>query len=115
MSQIPKTARASRHEMRKALVRLRLEMHRQEIRHESQLVIQPLHKARGLATNWSKLLGLPRAPLWSMAGIAALGLFSSKGGGIRRLIRVGTLVYPMLMMVLRRQSDAAPTTPPDTR
>ena len=32
----------SRREMRKVLIRLRMEMHRQEIRHESQQLLQPL-------------------------------------------------------------------------
>jgi hypothetical protein len=33
---------SSRTEMRKALIRLRMEMHRQEIRHESAQLLQPL-------------------------------------------------------------------------
>ena len=36
----------SRREMRKALIRLRMEMHRQEIRHESQQLMVPLNKVR---------------------------------------------------------------------
>ena len=35
---------ASRQELRKTLIRLRMEMHRQEIRHESQQLLQPLQK-----------------------------------------------------------------------
>jgi hypothetical protein len=38
---------SSRREMRKALIRLRMEMHRQEIRHESGQLLQPLHACAG--------------------------------------------------------------------
>lgn len=39
LSELPKTT--NRRELRKALVRLRLEMHRQEIRHESGQLLNP--------------------------------------------------------------------------
>lgn len=39
---------SSRREMRKALIRLRMEMHRQEIRHEAGQVLQPLQRMRGM-------------------------------------------------------------------
>lgn len=34
----------TRRELRKALIRLRMEMHRQEIRHESTQLLQPLQQ-----------------------------------------------------------------------
>ena len=50
MTEIPQNT--SRREMRKALIRLRMEMHRQEIRHESQQLMAPLHKMRNMRHNW---------------------------------------------------------------
>ena len=42
MSSLPEMPqKASRREMRKVLIRLRMEMHRQEIRHETQQLLQP--------------------------------------------------------------------------
>ena len=35
-------------ELRKALLRLRMEMHRQEIRHESGQLLEPLRRVRGM-------------------------------------------------------------------
>ncbi len=46
LTELPQTN--SRREMRKALIRLRMEMHRQEIRHESQQLLLPLHKVRNI-------------------------------------------------------------------
>ncbi len=48
ITEIPQTT--SRREMRKALIRLRMEMHRQEIRHESQQLMLPLNKVRNMVT-----------------------------------------------------------------
>jgi hypothetical protein len=39
----------SRRDMRKALIRLRLEMHRQEIRHEAKQLVNPLNRLRGMS------------------------------------------------------------------
>lgn len=48
MSSLPEMPqKASRREMRKVLIRLRMEMHRQEIRHETQQLLQPLQKCAG--------------------------------------------------------------------
>ena len=69
----------SRQEMRKALIRLRMEMHRQEIRHESRELLQPLNRARGLASNWQQSLGIKHAPLWGIGIVTVLGFLSGKG------------------------------------
>ncbi|MCY1288120.1 hypothetical protein D9M68_403460 [compost metagenome] len=97
---------ASRQELRKALLRLRLEMHRQEIRHESQQLLQPLRKVRNFSS------GLPNAPLWGIAALSALGFLAGKRQGLRRLIRIGTLLYPVLMVALRRPATPAGEQPP---
>lgn len=71
MTEIPHTA--SRREMRKALIRLRMEMHRQEIRHESQQLMAPLNKVRDLRHNWQDSLGIKHAPLWGVAAVTLMG------------------------------------------
>lgn len=70
LPELPKNA--SRQELRKTLIRLRMEMHRQEIRHESQQLLQPLQKMRGMSSsNWQETLGIKHAPLWGV-GIVTL-------------------------------------------
>ncbi len=52
MSQLPVNATGlSRRELRKAVIRLRLEMQRQQLRRESQLLVQPFRQAQGLGPN----------------------------------------------------------------
>ena len=61
LTELPQTN--SRREMRKALIRLRMEMHRQEIRHESQQLLLPLQKVRNLGQSWQDGFGIKHAPL----------------------------------------------------
>ncbi len=96
----------SRREMRKALIRLRMEMHRQEIRHESQQLLQPLQRMRAMTQNWQQGLGIKHAPLWGVAAVTLLGFFTGKGaksGGVGRLTRLvglGTSLLPLIKMAL---------------
>ncbi|CAD5108156.1 hypothetical protein [Zestomonas carbonaria] len=103
---------ASRRELRKALIRLRMEMHRQEIRHESQQLLQPLRRARSFSSGLPGSLGLSRAPVWGVAALAALGFLAGKRRGLLRLVRIGTLLYPVLAVALRRQSAPPANKPP---
>ena len=69
MSQLPVNATGlSRRELRKAVIRLRLEMQRQQLRRESQLLVQPFRQAQGLGHNLSQqLFGGGNAALWAPA------------------------------------------------
>ena len=99
----------SRRELRKALIRLRMEMHRQEIRQESSTLLQPLRRVRGMTTDWQGTLGIKHAPLWGMGIVTLLGYFSGKGakgtkgsrtGGLGRLIKLGVSVLPIVRLAL---------------
>ena len=108
ITEIPKTT--SRREMRKALIRLRMEMHRQEIRHESQQLMLPLNKVRNLGHNWQDSLGLKHAPLWGVAAVTLMGFFTgkgAKGGGISsltRLVRLGAGLIPLIKLAMQGSS-----------
>ncbi|MGC5701077.1 hypothetical protein J4P02_12825 [Pseudomonas sp. NFXW11] len=100
---------ASRQEMRKALIRLRMEMHRQEIRNESRQLLQPLQRIRGLGQSWQQGLGIKHAPLWGVALVTVLGFITGKGakgggGNLLRLVRLGTGLLPLLKLVLQGAS-----------
>ncbi len=49
LPQLPNTRNPR--ELRKALLRLRMEMHRQEIRHESGQLMEPLRRVRGMGSS----------------------------------------------------------------
>ena len=100
----------SRREMRKALIRLRMEMHRQEIRHESQQLIAPLTKVRSMSQNWQDNLGIKHAPLWGVAAVTLLGFITGKGakGGsissLTRLVRLGAGLIPLIKLAMQGAS-----------
>ena len=108
ITEIPQTT--SRREMRKALIRLRMEMHRQEIRHESQQLMLPLNKVRNLGSNWQDSLGIKHAPLWGVAAVTLMGFFTgkgAKGGGISsltRLVRLGAGLIPLIKLAMQGAS-----------
>jgi len=99
---------SSRAEMRKTLIRLRMEMHRQEIRHESGQLLQPLQRMRGMTQNLQDGLGIKHAPLWGMAAVTLLGFLTGRGaktgGGVSsltRLVRLGTSLGPLIKLVMQ--------------
>lgn len=100
----------SRLELRKALIRLRMEMHRQEIRHESSQLLQPLRRVRSMAQDWQGTLGIKHAPLWGIGIITLLGFLSGKGakgggiGGAARLIKLGASLIPLIKLALQGSS-----------
>ncbi|MDB6443422.1 hypothetical protein SAMN03159507_00208 [Pseudomonas sp. NFACC32-1] len=94
----------TRQEMRKALVRLRMEMHRQEIRQETRQLLQPLQRVRGFSQNWHEGFGIKHAPLWGMAAVTLLGFITGKrtrsgrSGGLARLVRLATTLLPLIKL-----------------
>lgn len=98
---------STRREMRKALIRLRMEMHRQEIRHEAGQVLQPLQRMRGMTQGLHSGFGIKHAPLWGVAAVTLLGFLTGKGaksggvGGVSRLIRLGTTLGPLIKLVMQ--------------
>ncbi|SFX03205.1 MULTISPECIES: hypothetical protein [unclassified Pseudomonas] len=94
----------TRQEMRKALVRLRMEMHRQEIRQETRQLLQPLQRVRGFSQTWHEGFGIKHAPLWGMAAVTLLGFITGKrtrsgrSGGLARLVRLATTLLPLIKL-----------------
>ncbi|MDD0975333.1 hypothetical protein [Pseudomonas fontis] len=110
LPELPNTT--NRRELRKALVRLRLEMHRQEIRHESGQVLKPLTRLRSMGSNLQDSLqgglGIKHAPLWGIAGVVLLGFLTGKGarsGSLTRLAGLGSSLLPLLKLFMQNNSD----------
>lgn len=91
-------------ELRKALLRLRLEMHRQEIRHESAQLLEPVRRLRGMGGSLQDGLGIKHAPLWGLGAVVALGFLTGKGarsGNLSRLVRLGSSLIPLVRLFLQ--------------
>ena len=83
---------ASRGELRKAVLRMRLEMHRQELRHEMLQIGHPLKQVR----EYGRRLRRGNAPFLLTGGALALvGLIGRKSGW-RRWLRLALIVMPLL-------------------
>ena len=107
MSKNETPASTTRREMRKALIRLRMEMHRQEIRHESQQLMVPLNKVRNMGQSWHDGFGIKHAPLWGVAAVTLIGFFTGKGakggsiGSVTRLVRLGAGLIPLIKLAMQ--------------
>lgn len=94
----PPPEHASPQQMRKALVRMRLELHRQELRYESLRLTQPLQQLR----SWPQRLNLPHAPLWGLAGATLLGLLGGRStASLRHWLRLTGPYVPLVVTALR--------------
>lgn len=86
------------HETRKALVRMRLQLHRQELHHASLRLTQPLQQVRA----WQQQLNLRHMSLWGLGGVTLLGFLGGHGsGGLRRWLRRAGPYVPLLAAALR--------------
>ena len=100
-------------QMHKALVRMRLELHRQELHYESLRLTHPLQQVRA----WQQRLHLRHAPLWGLAGVTLLGVLGGRGtGGLRRWLRMSGPYVPLVIGALRlfgtRRQAGVATRPP---
>ena len=69
---------ASRHQMRKALIQMRLELHRQELRQEALQALQPLQEVRDFGRRCKSALGHGALPVAGIAALAVSGLLLSQ-------------------------------------
>lgn len=83
---------STRRSMRKELVRLRMEMHRQQLRHHAQPLTHPLTYLRQLRPGSPSQL---ETPVLLTAGIL-LTLFGSRLGSFGKLAKGALLLYPLI-------------------
>ena len=111
MSEMPDARNLSRAELRKAIVRLRLEMQRQQIRQEGELLLHPLRQARSLGQNVRSSFSSSSTPLWGAGGAAALALLFGRKRRWVRLLRVGLALAPIILQMRRKSDDQDPPAP----
>ncbi|MNN05998.1 hypothetical protein D3C81_1187770 [compost metagenome] len=89
---------ASPQQLRKELVRMRMQLHRQELHYESLRLTQPLQQVRA----WQQRLNLRHAPLWGLAGVTLLGFLGGRGtGSLPRWLRLAEPYVPLAVAALR--------------
>ncbi|OBY59218.1 hypothetical protein [Pseudomonas sp. AU12215] len=110
MSEMPDARNLSRAELRKAIVRLRLEMQRQQLRQESELLLQPLKQARHVGQSLRGGLA-GNIPLWGAGGAAALALLFGRKRRWIRLLRLGIALAPVILQMRRKPDHQDPPAP----
>lgn len=87
---------ASELAMRKDLVRLRMEMHRQQLIYHAQPLANPLHQVKGMiASRTSGSSGSGKGPTM-LAATVLLTLFGRRLGKVGRFARLALALYPMV-------------------
>ncbi|WP_263144351.1 hypothetical protein [Pseudomonas sp. RIT-PI-AD] len=113
MSDVQLPEFSSRRELRKAVVRLRMELHRQQLQHEALLLTQPLRRAKGITHSLQDSLNVSNAPLWGMAGMSLLSFLFGKRRGLASLFKLGTSLLPLLKLT-RHKPSRPPVAPVST-
>ena len=110
MSELPQLSpRPSRRELRKAVLRLRLEVQRQQLRQESEKLLQPLRQARDLGQGVRQQFS-GGASLWAAGGAAAAAaLMLRRKRGLVRLLRLAVVLAPLLLKL--RHTAGKPAKP----
>jgi len=83
--------------MRKELIRLRMEMHRQQLLYHSRPLAQPLHLLQSMVTHRgsSSEPRRGRSPLVIIV-MTGLALFGRRLGKVGKIARFGLAMYPIL-------------------
>lgn len=101
-------ANATRQELRKALIQLRMELHRQEARQETLLALQPLQDVRRLGQRLKPVFGQRSAPLWGAGAAIGLGLLLAHRRQWQPWLELASRCAPLLLTLLQRASADKP-------
>lgn len=80
----------------KELIRLRMEMYRQQVLYNAQPLRHPFDHLRQLMNGGPSRYQEARKTPWVLAATAFLALFGKRLGRVGTLARVGLLIYPMI-------------------
>ena len=91
----PPLSRPTEADQHKELIRLRMEMYRQQVLYNAQPLRHPLDHVRQLMGKGQGRYQETRKAPWMIAATAFLALFGKRLGRVGTLARVGLLVYPL--------------------
>ena len=91
----PPLSRPTALDQHKELIRLRMEMYRQQLLYNAQPLRHPLDHVRNLMGGAPGRYQDARKAPWVIAATAFLALFGKRLGRVGTLARVGLLVYPL--------------------
>lgn len=89
-------SRSTALDQRKELIRLRMEMYRQQVLYNAQPLRHPLEHVRSLMGGAPGRYQDARKAPWVIAATAFLALFGKRLGRVGTVARLGLLIYPMI-------------------
>jgi hypothetical protein len=92
-------------QMRKAVVQMRLELHRQELRHHSLLALQPLQDARKVSQLWQSTLGISFTPLLGATTLGLLAAVLTRAPQLNLWLKLGSAIVPLIAQLIRRAAS----------
>lgn len=84
-----------RRSMRKDLVRLRMEMHRQQLKYHAQPLVHPLRQLKELVSSDGATRSSRKTP-FVLGATLFLAMFGKRLGMVGKLARIGLAVYPIV-------------------
>ena len=104
---------AAKRDMRKELVRLRMEMHRQQLRYNAQPLTHSIEQLRNMRDGQPSNV---KTPLIMAAGVL-LTLFSSRLGAFGKVAKAALVLYPLVKgaKAIHESSSTPPAQPPTPR
>lgn len=99
----------SRRDLRKAVIRLRLELHRQQLQHETLLLTQPLRRMQGATRGVTSTLAVGPSSTWGVVGASLLGLMLKRRRprGVLGMLRMGLGLLPLLRLARSKPHAAS--------
>lgn len=104
----------TRRSMRKDLVRLRMEMHRQQLKYHAHPLVHPLSQLKELVSSDGAARSSRKTPLM-LGATLFLALFGKRLGVVGKLARVGLAVYPIVRGVQAASKAVKDESPHETR
>ncbi|QLF94852.1 hypothetical protein HW090_17305 [Pseudomonas sp. ABC1] len=93
---------AAQRQARKELVRLRMEMNRQQLRYNARPLLEPLRQVRNVVEA-RREQATSRKPL-AIAATIVLGLFGRRLGRVGQLARIALAAYPIIQGLRKQRS-----------
>jgi len=110
-----KLSSSARRQMRKDLIRLRMEMNRQQLHYHAQPLLNPLERIKSMFRSSPNSPSLTQKTPLMIGGALFLSLFGKRLGVVGKLARAGLTLYPLLRAYQRAQTTSRTQGPPAPR
>jgi hypothetical protein len=105
----------ARRQMRKDLIRLRMEMNRQQLHYHAQPLLHPMEQIKSMLRPGPNSPGLTQKTPLMIGSALLLTLFGKRLGVVGKLARAGLTLYPLVRSLQRVRAASRTQGPPAPR